>query len=392
MLLRSRLFWRVFLSCFLPAGAAAVCSGLLAANRLHAARYESIRRTFYEESRLVYELIQDDLKAERAAALQQKVRELTAALGCRITVLDKDGRVAADTEADTATMENHRLRPEIVEAADKGEGSSTRWSHTLQQELLYLAYRAPGASYFVRLAVPVEQVEKGLHFFDEGLLIGVAIIILLSAAVCFFLARWQARPILELTNVAQDLAAGNVNRRSLLRAHDEAGALGGALGTVAQTLAQTKAAAAKAQDDLQGILSSMTEAVIATDEQRRIVLANQTAASLLDFAAGSAAGKPLWEVVREDQILKAAELVAERLRAYGLSDVAILQFPADGKIYYGTQRSRPAWDAESAELWETNDSGGQLRLASYAIEPVVLAEDSESADVTANLVDVGEGT
>src|SRR5436309_15442726 len=46
----------------------------------------------------------------------------------------------------------------------------------------------------------------------------------------------------------------------------------------------------------------------------------------------------------------AAELVAERLRAYGLSDVAILQFPADGKIFYGTQRSRPAWDAEDAEL------------------------------------------
>ena len=42
----------------------------------------------------------------------------------------------------------------------------------------------------------------------------------------------------------------------------------------------------------------------------------------------------------------AAELVAERARAYGLSDVAILEFPADGKIFYGTQRSRPAWDAE----------------------------------------------
>src|SRR6201998_3707102 len=49
---------------------------------------------------------------------------------------------------------------------------------------------------------------------------------------------------------------------------------------------------------------------------------------------------------------EAAELVAERLRVYGLSDVAILQFPADGKIFYGTQRSRPPWDAEFAELWE----------------------------------------
>jgi hypothetical protein len=51
----------------------------------------------------------------------------------------------------------------------------------------------------------------------------------------------------------------------------------------------------------------------------------------------------------------AAELVAERARAYGLSDVAILQFPADGKIFYGTQRSRPPWDAEVGELWEVKE-------------------------------------
>src|SRR6202171_4296115 len=110
----------------------------------------------------------------------------------------------------------------------------------------------------------------------------------------------------------------------------------------------------------------------------------------------------------------AAELVVERARAYGLSDVAILQFPADGKIFYGTQRSRPAWDAEKAELWQgapkikgegSVSADGKQRgaldsivdreirlLASYEAEPIVLAEDSESADVTAELVDVGEGT
>ena len=88
----------------------------------------------------------------------------------------------------------------------------------------------------------------------------------------------------------------------------------------------------------------------------------------------------------------AAELVAERARAYGLSDVAILQFPADGKIFYGTQRSRPAWDAESAELWELKDGKASAKLASFEAEPIALAEDSESADVTAALVDVGNGT
>src|SRR5215470_20326318 len=48
----------------------------------------------------------------------------------------------------------------------------------------------------------------------------------------------------------------------------------------------------------------------------------------------------------------AAELVAGKLREDGLSDVAILQFPADGAIFYGTQRSRPAWDAEEGDLYE----------------------------------------
>src|SRR5947209_3780479 len=82
----------------------------------------------------------------------------------------------------------------------------------------------------------------------------------------------------------------------------------------------------------------------------------------------------------------AAELIAERARAYGLSDVAILQFPADGKIFYGTQRSRMPWDAEFAELWEMKKEGEQWKpsvlMASYVAVPVSLAEDSESADVT----------
>jgi aminopeptidase YwaD len=110
---------------------------------------------------------------------------------------------------------------------------------------------------------------------------------------------------------------------------------------------------------------------------------------------------------------EAAELVADRLRAYGLNDVAIMEFPADGKIFYGTQRSRPAWDAELGDLIETNIEVcdqkvgstsrntinsmicidlSERKIASYEAEPVVLAEDSESADVTAELIDVGAGT
>lgn len=87
----------------------------------------------------------------------------------------------------------------------------------------------------------------------------------------------------------------------------------------------------------------------------------------------------------------AAELIAERAQAYGLNDVQILRFPADGKIFYGTQRSRLAWDATEGELSEVKGDR-EVKIASYSAEPVALAEDSESAEVTAALVDAGDGT
>lgn len=91
----------------------------------------------------------------------------------------------------------------------------------------------------------------------------------------------------------------------------------------------------------------------------------------------------------------AAERVRDRLKEYGLSDVEILQLPADGKIFYGTQRSRPAWDAEFAELWEQAQEGNgwvdSLRVASWEARPVTLAQDSASGEVAAELVDVGSG-
>ncbi len=92
----------------------------------------------------------------------------------------------------------------------------------------------------------------------------------------------------------------------------------------------------------------------------------------------------------------AADFIVEQLRAYGLSDARVEQFPADGKIFYGTQKSRPPWDAEFAELWELRETNGEwvrnTRLASWDAMPVSLAQDSESGEVTADLVDIGSGT
>ncbi|HST36468.1 MAG TPA: DUF4910 domain-containing protein [Allosphingosinicella sp.] len=88
-----------------------------------------------------------------------------------------------------------------------------------------------------------------------------------------------------------------------------------------------------------------------------------------------------------DGFRAAAEAIRDRLRDYGLAEVEIISLPADGTFFYGTQRSRPGWNARSAELWE-----GQERIASWAEQPISLAQDSASGRTDAELVDIGAGT
>lgn len=90
---------------------------------------------------------------------------------------------------------------------------------------------------------------------------------------------------------------------------------------------------------------------------------------------------------------QAIDFISQKLKEYKLENIEVIQLPTDGKIFYGTQRSRPAWEAAFAELWELDQNQKPLvRIADWESMPITLAEDSESGEVTTELVDIGAGT
>ncbi|HEX6199493.1 MAG TPA: M28 family peptidase, partial [Thermoanaerobaculia bacterium] len=137
------------------------------------------------------------------------------------------------------------------------------------------------------------------------------------------------------------------------------------------------------------------------------LLPEETVAALAAELSGTNAREIAQEITRHHRMRgsegfrAAAEAVAARAQAYGLSGVEVLELAADGEVFYGTQRSRPAWDADFAELWEMAPAGGAAgggeawvdarRIASYELRPVTLAQDSVSGAAEADLVDVGAG-
>lgn len=91
-----------------------------------------------------------------------------------------------------------------------------------------------------------------------------------------------------------------------------------------------------------------------------------------------------------DEYHLAAEWVLQELQRAGLRDAHIETYPADGKTYYYMYKSRPAWDIASAELWIVEPE--EEKLTTYAEIPVSIARYSHAADVTGELVYVGQGT
>src|ERR1700680_3323296 len=116
-------------------------------------------------------------------------------------------------------------------------------------------------------------------------------------------------------------------------------------------------------------------------QQRPPLLPESDVAALADELSGETAKRNLEGLARLHRqrgsagFHAAAELMAGRARAYGLSDVAILQFPADGKIFYGTQRSRPGWDAEVGDFFEVKDSREIEALKEKGIRYVLTCDD-----------------
>jgi len=356
-LFSSPFFRRLFLPYLLVIAVAIAVVGVFAAHTVHTTYLERQTESLRQNLRLVSHAITPELTAATAAAaatqatsIDAEIKKMGNAIGNRITVMRADGVVIADSEADPAKMENHRYRPEFVAAIDAGEGITSRPSGTIHTDLLYLAapvedlagrpvVGADGQRYYARCAVHLNQLKRNLATLYTGLTVAALLAIVAAAAICFYFARRNTQPISELTHFADALSRGDLGRRAMREETGEIATLATSLNTMAESLSTLIDQTNKDKAELLTILSSMSEGVIATDTRQRILIVNGAAGKLLGFETASAVGKELWEVIRNDQVIKAAGEVVARAQRKLISvgplsarhlDVTLCPFPTEG--------------------------------------------------------------
>src|SRR5580765_577627 len=216
---------------------------------------------------------------DRQHSLQQMAAEEARITETRVTIIARDGVVLADSEADPQTMENHAGRPEIAAALGGKVGSSTRLSHTVGVEFLYLA--VPSGDKVVRLAYPLATIQQHIANIRSNLMRATILALLLALVLAVVIAEVISRRLRRIVRFAEQVAAGDLSARIAETNGDEIAQVAMALDRTARRLEENFAAVRESRSELEALLNSMTDGVIAVSPDMKIRWANQAIASIV---------------------------------------------------------------------------------------------------------------
>ncbi len=314
---------------------------LLAIGTLLYRAERSLRRNLEADVAVTLErdarLVRESLPADRVQ-WQGTVRRYSLQTGFRITLIDAQGNVVADSDfpdGPLPAIENHASRTEVRAALEGQTGQARRHSATVGRDLMYVA--VPGGPGAVRVAEDLERVNGIVHRTQLSVGGAALLALLVGVALALVAARSVSRPLTGLAAAARSIAAGTPPRfpRSGV---SEIDALVRSLREMHHQLDDRFEAIRNEKAESAAVVEAMSEGVIAADDRGRITTANPSARRLLGYAADA----PLPELPQIFRSREARELVDTVLA--GDAD-ASRTLDLDGRTLLITGRALPSGGA-----------------------------------------------
>jgi two-component system phosphate regulon sensor histidine kinase PhoR len=219
----------------------------------------------------------------------------------RITVILPSGRVIGDTEEDPSRMDNHVDRPEIIEALTGDPGTSTRYSRTLDKHMMYVGIpikRNGHVAAIIRTSVPINAIYDTIKNIQIKITIGGLVIAVFAALLSLLVSRKLTLPIEQIRNWAESIARGEFQVRPPVAGSEEIGALSEAMNQMALELRDRIDTVMRQRNEMEAVLASMVEGVIAVDTEEHLISINSAATEIFGCDPSSVQGRSIQEVVR----------------------------------------------------------------------------------------------
>jgi two-component system, OmpR family, phosphate regulon sensor histidine kinase PhoR len=240
----------------------------------------SLSTRMEQEAHLLARMVPFD---EAGAILDSLCRQLSGELGARITIIAIDGRVLGDSAEISEHMENHGTRPEILEAIRTGTGTSIRYSTTVKYSMLYRAFHqtGPNRDRFVRLAVPLTDIDNVIRAFRQSLLGGLAVASAIGLLLAWAFSRHLSRRFQRLVQFSGQVAAGSFPQNFFPDSgSDEIALLERHLNEMSLRLRTNLSQIIEEKEKSDSILRCMVEGVLVLDPKGRVLVMNQQARAM----------------------------------------------------------------------------------------------------------------
>ena len=228
----------------------------------------------------------DDIKAADLFA-----NELGSALNSRITFIKNDGQVVGDSELDfdeISIIDNHGNRSEVVDALKNGIGWSSRYSNTLNQELLYFAIQDNEDVYpnIIRISVPITYIDNVTDTLGLSVLLLFIVVFIVSVIASGVSANYLYSNIQELANVASNISKGKTISDDIdalpTQRDDEFGTVARSISQLSEDLKNQIKIIAKQRDQFGLVLDDLGEGIIVTNKKGKVVFTNEQASVILN--------------------------------------------------------------------------------------------------------------
>ena len=190
----------------------------------------------------------------------------------RITLIDKNGVVLADTSANEDELDNHSDRDEVKEAMKDGSGTSVRYSNTLMEKTIYYAVRLDDGN-----ILRVSTTQQSIIVILLGLIYPIVIILVIALIITLILSYRESKSIINPIN-ALDLEHPENNDT-----YEELTPLLKKISLQKRHINEQIRTAEQKQEEFRLITENMTEGFLVIDNQANLLTYNSAALKLLDI-------------------------------------------------------------------------------------------------------------
>lgn len=245
------------------------------------------KRDVMVEAQIIASLISPMLIAgdiENATNYCERIRESSR----RVTLIDAEGNVLADSGTDKDILENHAGREEIAIAIAGAPGSSSRFSSTQSEDMIYSAMPIDATfdgktNYVLRVAIYHKDLATVIANVKLLIVLALALGGLLAIGLACYIVFRIRIPLRQLQESAKRISRGNLNEHISIPGKGFVRELALPVSRMKEQLKQQLDRITADRNDRENLFSALSEAVLLIDENRDAIYLNSAARKIFNI-------------------------------------------------------------------------------------------------------------